>query len=58
MFDFTARPLAGTEGDCSRYCKRDSIAYGCAQAFRGLGADVAVTARRPALTDCLKKDTD
>ena len=55
MFDFTARPLAGMKGIILGIANEHSIAYGCAQAFRGLGADVAVTARRPTPADCLKK---
>ena len=43
MFDFTARPLAGKKGVILGIANEHSIAYGCAQAFRGLGADVAVT---------------
>jgi enoyl-[acyl-carrier protein] reductase I len=43
MFDFTARPLAGKKGVILGIANEHSIAYGCARAFRGLGADVAVT---------------
>ena len=43
MFDFTPRPLAGRNGIILGIANEHSIAYGCAQAFRGLGADVAVT---------------
>jgi NAD(P)-dependent dehydrogenase (short-subunit alcohol dehydrogenase family) len=43
MFDFSARPLAGKKGVILGIANEHSIAYGCAQAFRGLGADVAVT---------------
>jgi len=43
MTEFTARPLAGKKGIIFGMSNQHSIAYGCAQAFRGLGADVAVT---------------
>jgi enoyl-[acyl-carrier protein] reductase I len=43
MFDFSARPLAGKKGVILGIANEHSIAYGCAQAFRGLGADVALT---------------
>jgi hypothetical protein len=43
MFDFTARPLAEKKGAYFRIANEHSLASGCAQAFRGFGADVAVT---------------
>jgi NAD(P)-dependent dehydrogenase (short-subunit alcohol dehydrogenase family) len=43
MIDFSARPLAGKKGVVLGIANEHSIAYGCAQAFRGLGADVALT---------------
>jgi enoyl-[acyl-carrier protein] reductase I len=43
MLDFTAHPLAGKKGIILGIANEHSIAYGCAQAFRGLGADVGVT---------------
>jgi enoyl-[acyl-carrier-protein] reductase (NADH) len=46
MFDFSARPLAGKKGVILGIANEHSIAYGCAQAFRGLGADaVAATGK-------------
>lgn len=43
MTEFSARPLAGKKGVVLGIANEHSIAYGCAKAFRGLGADVAVT---------------
>jgi enoyl-[acyl-carrier protein] reductase I len=43
IFDVTACPLAGKKGVILGIANEHSIAYGCAQEFRGLGADVAVT---------------
>ncbi|WFU75563.1 enoyl-ACP reductase FabI [Bradyrhizobium sp. CB2312] len=43
MFDFTARPLAGKKGIILGIANEHSIAYGCAQVFRGLGAEIGVT---------------
>jgi enoyl-[acyl-carrier protein] reductase I len=43
MIEFSARPLAGKKGVILGIANEHSIAYGCAQAFRGLGADVALT---------------
>ena len=43
MVEFSARPLAGKKGIILGVANEHSIAYGCAQAFRGLGADIALT---------------
>jgi len=43
MIEFSARPLAGKKGVILGIANEHSIAYGCAQAFRGLGAEVALT---------------
>ncbi len=41
--EFSARPLAGKKGVIFGIANQYSIAYGCAQAFRGLGSDLALT---------------
>jgi enoyl-[acyl-carrier protein] reductase I len=43
MVEFSARPLAGKKGIVLGIANEHSIAFGCAQAFRGLGADLAIT---------------
>ena len=43
MIKFLARPLAGKKGLILGLANEHSIAYGCAEAFRSLGADVALT---------------
>ncbi len=43
MTDINARPLAGKKGLILGIANEHSIAYGCAKAFRALGADIAVT---------------
>ena len=43
MIDLTQKPLAGKTGLVLGIANQHSIAYGCAKAFRGLGAEVAVT---------------
>src|SRR5947199_7200105 len=43
MADQTDRPLAGRKALVIGIANDQSIAYGCARAFRELGADVAVT---------------
>ncbi len=43
MIEFSARPLAGKKDVIFGIANQYSIAYGCAQAFRGLGSDLALT---------------
>jgi enoyl-[acyl-carrier protein] reductase I len=43
MFTPTLHPLAGKRGLVTGIANDQSIAWGCAQAFRALGADLAVT---------------
>jgi enoyl-[acyl-carrier protein] reductase I len=43
MVEFSARPLAGKKEIILGIANEHSITYGCAQAFRGLGADIALT---------------
>jgi enoyl-[acyl-carrier protein] reductase I len=43
MIDISAQPLAGKKGLVLGIANEQSIAYGCAQAFRALGADLAVS---------------
>ena len=43
MFTPTLHPLAGKKGLVTGIANDQSIAWGCAQAFRALGADLAVT---------------
>ena len=43
MIDTSKKPLAGKKGLVIGIANEHSIAYGCAEAFRALGADVAIT---------------
>ncbi|MBV8187341.1 MAG: enoyl-ACP reductase FabI [Alphaproteobacteria bacterium] len=43
MIDLTHKPLAGKKGLVLGIANQNSIAYGCAKAFRALGAELAVT---------------
>ena len=43
MMDLTQKPLAGKTGLVLGIANQHSIAYGCAKAFRALGAEVAIT---------------
>jgi enoyl-[acyl-carrier protein] reductase I len=43
MIDISVQPLAGKKGLVLGIANAQSIAYGCAQAFRALGADLAVS---------------
>lgn len=43
MIDLTQKPLGGKKGLVLGIANEHSIAYGCAKAFRALGAEVAVT---------------
>jgi enoyl-[acyl-carrier protein] reductase I len=43
MIDLTQKPLGGKKGLVLGIANQHSIAYGCAKAFRALGAEVAVT---------------
>ena len=43
MIDTSKKPLAGKKGLVIGIANEHSIAYGCADAFRGLGAEVAIT---------------
>lgn len=43
MMDFTGKPLAGKKGLVLGISNEHSIAWGCAQAFRAMGAELAVT---------------
>ena len=43
MIDLSQKPLAGKTGLILGIANEHSIAYGCAKAFRALGAEVAVT---------------
>ena len=43
MIDLTHKPLGGKKGLVLGIANQHSIAYGCAKAFRALGAEVAVT---------------
>jgi enoyl-[acyl-carrier protein] reductase I len=43
MIDLTQKPLGGKKGLILGIANQHSIAYGCAKAFRALGAEVAVT---------------
>lgn len=42
MIDVTQKPLAGKKGVVLGIANEQSIAYGCAQAFRALGAELAI----------------
>jgi enoyl-[acyl-carrier protein] reductase I len=43
MIELAAKPLAGRRGLVVGIANEHSIAYGCAEAFRALGADLAIT---------------
>jgi len=43
MIDFGQKPLAGKKGLVLGIANEHSIAFGCAQAFRALGAELAIT---------------
>ena len=43
MIEITAKPLSGKKGLVLGIANEHSIAYGCAQAFRALGAELAIT---------------
>jgi enoyl-[acyl-carrier protein] reductase I len=43
MYEVSAQPLAGKKGFVIGIANDQSIAYGCARAFRALGADLALT---------------
>jgi enoyl-[acyl-carrier protein] reductase I len=43
MIDIPQKPLSGKKGLVIGIANEQSLAYGCAQAFRALGADLAVT---------------
>jgi hypothetical protein len=43
MMEITAKPLSGKKGLVLGIANEHSIAYGCAQAFRALGAELAIT---------------
>ncbi len=43
MIDTSKKPLAGKKGLVIGIANEHSIAYGCAEAFRALGAEVAIT---------------
>ena len=43
MIDISGKPLSGKKGLVLGVANEHSIAYGCARAFRALGADVALT---------------
>src|SRR5208337_4176204 len=43
MFEVSATPLSGKKGLVLGIANEHSIAYGCAKAFRALGADLAIT---------------
>jgi len=43
MIDVSQKPLAGKKGLVLGIANEHSIAYGCAQAFRALGAELAIT---------------
>src|SRR5215469_10377815 len=43
MNEMLQKPLAGKKGFILGIANEHSIAYGCARAFRALGADLAVT---------------
>lgn len=45
MIDVARKPLAGKKGLVLGIANEHSIAYGCAQTFRALGADLAITYR-------------
>ena len=43
LFEPKNRTLAGKKGLVLGIANRDSIAYGCAKAFKTIGADLALT---------------
>ena len=43
MIEISQKPLNGKKGVILGIANEHSIAYGCAQAFRALGADLAIT---------------
>ena len=43
MFDFSQRPLSGKKGIVIGIANDHSIAYGCAKAFRAMGAELGIT---------------
>jgi enoyl-[acyl-carrier protein] reductase I len=43
MIDVSQQPLAGKKGLVLGIANEHSIAFGCAQAFRALGAELAIT---------------
>ena len=43
MIDLTQKPIAGKKGLVVGIANEHSIAYGCAKAFRALGAELAVS---------------
>jgi enoyl-[acyl-carrier-protein] reductase (NADH) len=43
MIEISQKPLSGKKGVILGIGNEHSIAYGCAQAFRALGADLAIT---------------
>ena len=43
MIEISQKPLSGKKGVILGIANEHSIAYGCAQAFRALGADLAIT---------------
>jgi len=43
MIDISGQPLSGKKGLILGVANEDSIAYGCAEAFRALGAEIAIT---------------
>ena len=47
MIEISQKPLNGKKGVILGIANEHSIAYGCAQAFRALGADLAITSRSP-----------
>jgi enoyl-[acyl-carrier protein] reductase I len=43
MIEVTAKPLSGKKGLVLGIANEHSIAFGCARAFRALGAELAIT---------------
>ena len=43
MIDFSQRPLSGKKGIVIGIANDHSIAYGCAKAFRAMGAELGIT---------------
>jgi enoyl-[acyl-carrier protein] reductase I len=61
MIEFAQKPLSGKKGLVLGIANENSIAFGCAQAFRALGADLAITfvnEKTKTYTEPLARDLD